>query len=104
MTKKQKEEYERQKQSELRKAGKISSEKVPNSHRIPIKKTLHASTKSSENKANSQHISDNKLYQSHNQNGFSSKPHSSTSGNGTKNTVNVKEQSASKISTGSVSR
>jgi len=103
MTKKQKEEYERQKQSELRKAGKISSEKVPNSHRIPIKKTLHASTKSSENKANSQHISDNKLYQSHNQNGFSSKPHSSTSGNGTKNTVNVKEQSASKISTGSVS-
>ena len=105
MTKKQKEEYERQKQSELRKAGKIPTEKVPNSNKIPLKKPLHALTKTSESKTSSQYVSDNKsIRSSHNQNGSASKSHASNSFNGITNKANFKEHSSSQISTESVSR
>ena len=103
MTKKQKEEYERQKQSELRKAGKIPSEKSSNSTQSPVKKFMHPSMKSSEKKnshmTNSKHNSS-----SHMQNGAISKSHSSNSVNSSSGKAEIKEHSKSKILNGNVSR
>ena len=103
MTKKQKEEYERQKQSELRKAGKIQAEKLSNTNKSPMKKPVHASMKSAEKKIS--HNSDTKLNSSsHIQNGSINKSHSSNNYNGSLSKANIKEQSNTKIPNGSVSR
>jgi len=102
MTKKQKEEYERQKQSELRKAGKIQAEKLSNTNKSPMKKPVHASMKSAEKKIS--HNSDTKLNSSsHIQNGSINKSHSSNNYNSSSSKANIKEHSNTKIPNGSVS-
>ena len=98
MTKKQREEYERQKQSELRKAGKIPPEKSSSSTLSPVKKSMHASIKSSEKK--NSHVNDSKYNPSSNmQNGAFNKSHSS---NGLSSMSSKTDKS--KISNGSLSR